>query len=280
MNLISSNIPLYWYRENREGKGIENFGDIASPYVIEKLSGRKTKHIKPNTFWYKNLLKHYISTGSILGYANKNSVVWGSGIISRDDTPGPAHYRCVRGPLTRQRLLGLGYTCPEKYGDPALLFPRLHNPPVKKTFAFGVIPHYTDQKWVQNLLQNEKDLRIIDVFTTNPETVVDALRGCQCVISSSLHGLIFAHAYGIPAVWVKFENKLFGDNVKFYDYFASVKLSYPEEFTFDMHSLKEWENICQSASYASPLANVVLERQNDLWETFPFAVRFNQNSSS
>lgn len=266
-------IPLYWYSENREGKGIENFGDLASPFVVEKLSGRKTKHIKPNNFWYKNGLKYYISTGSIIAYARANSIVWGSGIISRNDTPGPADYRCVRGPLTRNRLTQLGHRCPEKFGDPALLFPLLHRPKVEKSFTLGIIPHYTDQGWVKKHLQPSTNTSIINVFTTRPETVVNAIKACQCVISSSLHGLIFAHAYGIPAVWVKFENRLFGDNVKFYDYFASVKLAYPEEFTFEMHNLKEWEKIGSSATFALPAAAVIRERQNDLLTTFPFEIR-------
>jgi hypothetical protein len=41
--------------------------------------------------------------------------------------------------------------------------------------------------------------------------------------SSSSHGII-VHAYGIPAVWQKFSNKVFGDDIKYQDYMESVEV--------------------------------------------------------
>lgn len=265
-------IPLYWYRENRKGKGIENFGDLASPYVIEKLSGRKTKHIKPNTFWFRNFLKHYVSTGSIIGHANTNSIVWGSGIIQKDDLPGAGKFLVVRGPKSRERLISLGYEVPEKYGDPALLLPRIYRPELPKKHPLGIVPHYTDFKMIQNQLAHN-DVLIIDVFTNRIENVLDQIIGCEQIVSSSLHGIIVAHAYGIPALWVKFSNKLFGDNIKFYDYFASVGIDYPQEFeglgkSVDdfMKLLKENRTICL------PKKEIIQKRQTDLLESFPFSI--------
>lgn len=56
---------------------------------------------------------------------------------------------------------------------------------------------------------------------------IDELCSCDCVISSSLHGLIIAEAYGIPTLWVKFSDEINGDDFKFYDYYASIGLSVP-----------------------------------------------------
>lgn len=266
-------IPLYWYRENREGKGIENFGDLASPYLIEKLSGRKTKHIKPNTFWYRNFLKHYISTGSIIGHANKNSVVWGSGIIQKDDTPGAGKFLAVRGPKSRERLLALNYAVPEKYGDPALLLPKVYQPGISKTHKLGIIPHYTDFKEIKQQYKPSSDVKIIDVFTNRLETVLDEILCCKQIISSSLHGVIVAHAYDIPAVWVIFSNKLFGDNIKFYDYFASVGIDYPQEFDGFGKSVDDFMKLLKdNRTICLPKKEIIQKRQTDLLESFPFSI--------
>ncbi|WP_156383835.1 hypothetical protein [Methylobacterium sp. Leaf456] len=52
--------------------------------------------------------------------------------------------------------------------------------------------------------------------------MIDAVLSCRRILSSSLHGLILAHAYGIPATWLKISDRPLGDDFKFRDYWASI----------------------------------------------------------
>ena len=158
--------------------------------------------------------------GSVAKLAGPGSVVLGSGIISSyNDVDPRAHWIWVRGPETRARVLACGGTCPEIYGDPAMLMPRIVAPSRRKHFDLGYVPHYVDYSLVQSL---HPDQRVINVLNSDATRVVRAITECRQIISSSLHGIIVAHAYGIPAAWVRYSNNLAGDDVKFRDYFASV----------------------------------------------------------
>jgi hypothetical protein len=53
------------------------------------------------------------------------------------------------------------------------------------------------------------------------EGFCQSINQCDVIITSSLHALITAHAYGIPAAWVIFSDAPLGDGIKFHDYFAS-----------------------------------------------------------
>jgi pyruvyltransferase len=63
-------------------------------------------------------------------------------------------------------------------------------------------------------------------MTNDIEAKTIEFLACEQIISSSLHGLIVAHAYGIPAVWQKFSNQVFGDDIKYQDYMESVGLPF------------------------------------------------------
>lgn len=228
----SKKIPLFYWSEIRFiFKKKENYGDLLSKYLVEKISGREVKWINPRKqAWYSLNKKHYLAIGSILHHASNQSIVWGSGIIDRKHDVPEADFRAVRGPQTRKFLNDLDIFCPEVYGDPALLLPRYFNPQIEKKYKIGIIPHYHDYNFVDENFKGEKDVLVVDLMTMDVEEVTRQLLECEKTISSSLHGLIVSHAYGIPSIWVKFSDKIFGDGIKYRDYLESVDVPFYEAF--------------------------------------------------
>ena len=201
---------FYW------GDQIPNFGDTLNGPLLEWLGIDYTHTNNHET-------GKYFCIGSIIRLA-KNATILGSGIIREVDEIDPkCTIRFVRGPLTRDRVIEQGGDCPEIYGDPALLAPRFIQPR-KKKYKVGFVPHY----WNHNpgMIDRYKFLgwEFINVLNSNPIEVVQKITECEYIASSSLHGIIIAHAYGIPAAHVKFPGtkKIFGDGIKYSDYYASV----------------------------------------------------------
>ena len=66
-------------------------------------------------------------------------------------------------------------------------------------------------------------IKVIKLINKDIDLVINDILSCEKTISSSLHGLIVSDAYNIPNKWVKFNDKINGDDTKYYDYFKSVK---------------------------------------------------------
>ncbi len=263
-------IPLfYWSSIKFEGKQKENYGDLLSKYLIEKISGKKVKWVHPKKqAWYNYNKRNFLGIGSILAHATKNSIVWGSGIIDQTHPIERADFRAVRGPKTRERLLELGFNCPDIYGDPALLLPEYYSPKVVKKYKVGIIPHYVDYNKVVGKYMGSLDVNIIDMLTDNIEKTTGEILKCERIISSSLHGIIVAHAYGIPAAFVEFSDKIFGDGVKFQDYFLSVGITNAAKMIISDTELNIFEG--ENLEFLLPNAEVIRKRKADLQKSCPF----------
>lgn len=224
----ANTIKLFWWNEKiMHNKSQENYGDLLGKYLVEKISGKKAVFTSPKKFSISHYFSPiYVTIGSILSNVNKFCVVWGSGIITKNSVIQRAKFLAVRGPQTRNALLQQGYEVPEVFGDPALLLPCFFHPKVSKEYKYGIVPHYVDKEKIECLFQNRKDILIIDLMTNDIESKTEEFLKCEKIISSSLHGVIVSHAYGIPAVWQKFSNKVFGDDIKYQDYFESVQMQY------------------------------------------------------
>lgn len=215
------NVLWSWYEPR-------NFGDWIGPYLFWKITGKRPLFCRPARIEGRipNRATTVASAGSILRHivVPDKVRVWGSGIISMNDTfQRPLKIHAVRGPRSMKRVRELGYECPEVFGDPGILLPQVYAPKIEKRYPLGIIPHYFDFKQVALSLETRRDLHVIDV-TRDVESVVDQILSCEATLSSSLHGLILSHAYGIPCAWIASENQLIGDNVKFLDYLDSAGL--------------------------------------------------------
>ena len=131
----------------------------------------------------------------------------------------------MRGRLTRDRLVAQGIDCPEVYGDPALLLPLIYDKPVERHHTIGIVAHYMDEydEKIKTFLADNPDATLISLTRYGHwRGVVDQIRSCEVVVSSSLHGLIIADAYGVRNAWMELSDKVEDRGFKFRDYFSSV----------------------------------------------------------
>lgn len=224
----------FWWRDMKYGY---NFGDEIVPWLLNKMI--KYQYKKPCSLKSKNIL---FSIGSILWAANKETTIWGSGIISvKENINIPKKIYSVRGLFSRKKLLDCDIDCPESYGDPAILLPKYYNKKINKKYELGIIPHIMEYQNVYNAYKNIPDIKIINLKTTNIELIIDDILSCNSTVCSALHGLIVSIAYNIPTRWIKFSNNLFGDGIKYYDFFSSINND--AFFNFDWEKFKTKDDI-------------------------------------
>lgn len=211
LKIKEGKVNLHWWAMNKNGY---NVGDYLSYIVVEWMKNRNG--ITDDTSKSGKTV-HLYGIGSIIGAGFQNATIWGSGII-RDNGKKfwwrvfrKLDIRCVRGPLTRKKLLDNGYECPEIYGDPGLLMPLIYNPekPEDKE-DYLIVAHYSHSLEYNN---------VISTIADDYKKFVDAIVSSKKVISTSLHGVILAEAYGIPAIWVRTNNV---DMFKVDDYYAGT----------------------------------------------------------
>ncbi len=206
---------VFWWH------GKNNFGDLITPYLYNKMTGKEPVLTIPSNDSTETVI---LGAGSIINWAKANTVVWGSGIMSRYlYMQKPNTILAVRGPVTQKRMIELGYDCPDIFGDPGLLLSEYYKSRSSKLYRLGIVPHYNDWSSVIASYGEKEDVLVIDVLR-DVEAVIEDICSCEVIISSSLHGCIAAHSYGIPAVWCDFGGVKPGDDIKYIDYFCSMNM--------------------------------------------------------
>lgn len=290
---LLDNINLYWYK-------MGNVGDELGPYIISKLTGKNIRHIPivDNTFiTFIKLIRRFIksdkgttlkealitplidktilSIGSIIEHNSRtDSLIWGSGLICENGKVTKANYYAVRGNLTKAIINRHGIDV-QAIGDPAILLPFVYTPKPKKTYDFGIIPHYSHYNIVKKNI-NDNSIAIIDMMGDIEETI-DHIYSCSYTLASSLHGLIISHAYGIKSLWFNDISlpKLYLGSFKFLDYLSTID---PELKTPQAINIKNFNkfDIINSIEQNCNIINIqakLKELQLELLKSAPFKIK-------
>ena len=221
---------------------VPNMGDLLNVMIIEQLFGYQ---VKRHTFLTGELSAIGSGLGQftlrdnrllacaerIAGWFFPTVNIWGTGFVcyKEKDTPfyrKDMRFAAVRGELSKARvekILGQKLDIPT--GDAGILSSYLLDGPVEKKYSTGIIAHYKEQTEAafQRMMEFYPDTVFIDV-RQHPSAVIRQIAECECIVSSSLHGLIIADSLGIPNIHVKVTDNLLGDGFKFDDYYSAYHL--------------------------------------------------------
>lgn len=217
-------IRLYWWGKKT------NFGDLIGPWLVEMMTGRPTVNIRHQKT--KAGITGLATAGSLIHSLDRPGLeIWGSGSIAalrpkhiealKDRKPAAIH--AVRGYRTLKELKKLGWEAPAVFGDPASLLPRFYTPRKRADVAgkIALVPHYS-HKPAFAAAAGLDGFHTVEV-QDDPGPVVDQIASARAVLSTSLHGVIVAQAYGVPWVWVRVKDEaLIGGDFKFEDYFTTI----------------------------------------------------------
>ena len=188
-----------------------NFGDALTPVLLSRY-GVVAVHTPLER-------ADVIGIGSLVQLLPEgfSGALWGCGQIY-DAPVDQREATCIalRGELTRAHL---GDPPVRALGDPGLLLRRLVQP-TSKRFDVGIVAHYAprDEPAIMGLGAGTGLRRTFVDVRRGPFQVARHIAACRAIITTSLHGLIMADAFGIPALWVRLPNGLHGGDFKFRDH--------------------------------------------------------------
>ncbi len=252
-------IPTYWWRYNYP---VElNFGDEITPYIMKSIWG-------VDAIWTDVNDSILAGAGSILDILQRERKeqglnVWGSGFIREGEPNNNPNliFHAVRGPRTLSRI-GTNAAL----GDPGILVNLVFKAAKEKKYKVGVVPHYVDvDNKMLDVIRNNPDYLVVDVLQT-PDKVAYDISSCKYILSSSLHGLIFADSYGIPNNRMRLSDKLTGGEYKFNDYYESTGRKLIEVSPSILGKEDEIRRVMESYVPISNLDGI----QKQLIERFPF----------
>lgn len=211
-------VKVHW------GRGLNNFGDCLQPYIL--------KHYGLTPYFVSNLNKSdIILQGSVLEDIDKSydGIILGTGIHNAQKISFPnARIIGTRGLLSLSCLDNSKNT-DAILGDPGIIMSKIFNERTPKKYKLGIIFHFseTHTNVAKHLRQtiSGKDVIFINVLN-KPRTVINQIKSCQTIVSSSLHGLIIADSFSIPNRRIKIKEDSFKcqeTDFKYLDYYSTIE---------------------------------------------------------
>jgi len=200
-----------------------NFGDAIAPLLLEHFAEIKVE-------WAPIGRADVASVGSILEHIPPfwDGYILGSGVLLENSRlqifqMGKLYPKilALRGPLSARGVPGSF-----ALGDPGVLADELVGIQ-PKLWDLGILPHWQDKELApkfEALIKAPNTTKIIDP-SDDPLTVLKQIGSCRRIVTSSLHGMIVADAFGIPRrVEVCKALEKDGGTFKFRDYSASIQM--------------------------------------------------------
>ncbi len=195
---------------------IPNYGDLLTQPLLAYFSNIASE-------WSPIEQAELIGVGSILEHipAGWSGHVLGSGRLIEGSSLNlnNATVHAVRGPLSAKGIKG-----DFALGDPGLLADEMVSIETRD-IELGLVPHWSDTDLAHNYRFQPYNPVVISAWQ-EPMTVVRMIGRCKKIVSSSLHGIILADAFGIPRrteACPRFRQEpREGSFAKFIDYNSSV----------------------------------------------------------
>jgi len=218
-------IPLAWAGSTSEMNYL-NLGDALSPVMVALCTSMDVMRV-PSASANPRLA----AVGTI-GHGMRGGEVWfwGTGCspylnpaakkpIVKEPFHPPAetkfHVYATRGPVSGRLLNGdkpVG-----AFGDPVWLLPRFYKPKIEKKWKLGVILHLSElsdrafEAHPRDALKRydipaelADQVKLINTVTEiSPKAMqerIDEILSCERIVSTSLHGMVYAESYGIPCL--------------------------------------------------------------------------------
>lgn len=264
---------------------VNNMGDKLNGLIMKKVFGCEIMRCTPLTCELSGIgsglghfmlsdKKHIALAEKCTGRLFPETYIWSTGFIEKKKMLSELYrknmiFQAVRGEFSKeiiQKLTGKKLDIPT--GDGGLLASlTLEQVPGKK-YNVGIIAHYKEQTHpvFQQLCEQFPKSVFIDV-KKEPLDVITQIAQCECIISSSLHGLIIADSLKIPNIHIHVTDALLGDGFKFEDYYSSFGM----EHQFINLQYEKIHSLYQVYDWYRVPDKMVEQKKEELIRAFPFA---------